>query len=216
MRIVTRVLLFALFVTLLPAGEKWSWPPYEKSAREFFADKKDQFEEIRQNMVADNVAVVDGFDGLGMYDGCAGLDCPVTISEQAEELQAKYRLLIGERSIFKYTLFEGKFEVGGLPSQSAQGGDFFLDFVWSENEVSIPHCDEKKARLPMCGRCYEDLDPNWYMYWQWYPKDLGPDWDGRTGEGLPTHEENMEQYEIALNECSKAGWEEMGLGLDAE
>ncbi len=113
-------------------------------------------------------------------------------------------------------LFDGDFSVRVSSIPDTQGGDFYFDFVWSENDVSVPHCDEKKARLPMCGVCYENLDPNWYMYWRWFPQDLGPDWDGRLGEGLPTLEEIQEQTDMALDECLEAGREAMGLGSNAE
>jgi hypothetical protein len=216
MRIVTGFLLFTLFATLLPACEKWSWPPYEKSLRELFAENKEQFEEIRQNMLADNLEVVDSAYARGRAYRCAGAGCPSTIDKQDVELQAKYSELIEDRSIFRYTLRDGDFSVGGLPVLPTQGGDFYFDFVWSEKEVSIPHCDEKKARLPICGACYEDLNPNWYMYWRWFPRDLGPDWDGSVGEGLPTPEEIQELDEIAFDECLKTGREEMGLDSGTE
>ena len=216
MRIVTRVLLFALFAALLPACEKWSWPPYEKSLRELFAENREQFEKIRQNMIADNLGLVDSAYARGRAFRCVGEACPSVIDEHDEEMQAKYSKLIEEQSVFQYTLYNGDFDVGGLPFPPTQGGDFYFDFVWSEKEASFPHCDEEKARLPICGACYENLDSNWYMYWRWFPQDLGPDWDGRIGEGLPTPEEIDEQHEIALDECIAAGREEMGLDSGAE
>jgi hypothetical protein len=206
----------AVLAAPISACERWSWPPYEKSLREVFSENKDQFEEIRKNMQADKLEVVDSAYARGRAYRCAGADCPATIGEQDEELQAKYSKLIDERSMFRYTLFDGDFNVGGLPIPATQGGDFYFDFVWSENEASIPRCDEKKARLPMCGACYEDLDSNWYMLWRWFPQDLGPQWDGRVGKGLPTPEEIREQHKIALDECVKAGWEEMGLASKAQ
>ena len=75
----------------------------------------------------------------------------------------------------------------------------------------IPHCDENKARLPGCGACYEDLDSDWVMIWHWFPQDLGPDWDGSIGEGLPTVEEIQEQRRAAMDECIESGRQAMGL-----
>lgn len=210
MKTVARLLLIAALSAPITACEKWSWPPYEKSLRELFAENKEQFEEIRRNMLADNLEVVDWAYARGRGYGCAGDSCPATIAEDDKELQAKYSMLIEERSIFRYWMRDGDFSVGDLPIPPTQGGDFYFDFVWSEKQASIPHCDEKKARLPTCGTCYEDLDQNWFMYWRWFPQDLGPDWDGSVGEGLPTPEEIQEQYEIALDECLKTGREEMG------
>jgi len=168
-------------------------------------------------MLADNLTEVDSSDarGKGHLFHCDGTDCPRTIGRDDEQLQAKYSRLIEERSIFRYTLYDGDFTVRGLPFPPTQGGDFYFGYVWSEEDVSIPRCDEKKARLPSCGSCYEDLDSNWHMYWMWYPLDLAPDWDGSVGEGLPTPEEIREQTESATEECLKAGWEEMGLEIDA-
>ncbi|MEM8681941.1 MAG: hypothetical protein AAGF72_00835 [Pseudomonadota bacterium] len=202
--------------TLLSACEKWSWPPYEKSLRELFADSKDRFEEIRLNMQADNLEVVDSAYARGRSLRCDGANCPATIGEHDEELQAKYSNLIEELSSFRYGLFDGDFNVSLSSIPDTQGGEFYFDFVRSEKDVPVPHCDEEKARLPICGACYESLDPNWYMYWRWFPQNLGPDWDGRLGVGLPTREEIEEQANMALDECLKAGWEEMGLSSDAE
>lgn len=127
-------------------------------------------------------------------------------------MQAKYRNLIEERSAFRYTLRDGDFNVR-FSFPPMRNGDFYISFIRTEAVLSMPHCDAGKARLPSCGRCYEDLDSNWYMYWNWYPEDLGPDWDGSVGEGLPTPEEIREQTEMATEECLKAGWEEMGLEI---
>lgn len=217
MSIVTRVLILALFAALVvSACEKWSWPPYEASLRELFAENKDQFDEVRKNMRADNLEVVDSQNARGLGFRCAGANCPASIGEQDVELQAKYSRLIEERSIFRYTLFDGDFSVRDLPLPPTQGGEFFFSFVWSEKEPLLPHCDAGRARLPSCGACYEELDPNWYMYWRWFPEDLGPDWDGSVGEGLPTPEEIHEQYEVALEECLEAGRREMSLPQGAE
>ncbi len=216
MNTVTRVVLIAALSASITACEKWSWPPYEKSLRDLFAENKDQFEEVHQNMLADNLEEVDSAHARGRGYGCAGHGCPRTIDKHDEQLQAKYSKLIEEQSIFRYTLRDGDFSVLDLPFRPTQGGDFFFSFVWSTKEASIPHCDEGKARLPTCGACYEDLDSNWYMYWRWYPQDLGPDWDGSVGDGLPTPEEIDRQYEMALDDCLKAGREEMGLNSGAE
>jgi len=167
-------------------------------------------------MQADNLEIVSSAYARGTALRCAGANCPAAIGEHDKELQAKYRKLIGETSVFRYTLLDGYFDVRGLSRQGVQGGDFYFHFVWSENEVAVPHCDEKKARLPMCGICYENVEPDWYIYWRWFPEDLGPDWDGRVGEGLPTPEEIEEQANMALDDCLKTGREEMGLGSDAQ
>ena len=215
MKIVTRLLLIAVLSAPITACEKWSWPPYEKSLRELFEENKELFEEIRQNMLADNLEEADWAlaRGKAPYD-CEGPGCPLTISRHDEQLQAKYSKLIEERSIFRYTLRDGDFNVR-LSFPPMRSGDFYFNFIQTEAELSMPHCDEGRARLPSCGRCYEDLDSTWYMYWFWYPKDLGPDWDGSVGEGLPTPEEIQEQTEIATNECLEAGWVEMGMEIDA-
>ena len=131
-------------------------------------------------------------------------------------MQAKYSALIEERSAFQYTLYDGGFEVGALPIPPTQGAHFLFYFVWSEKRASIPRCDEEKARPPACGACYVSLDSNWYMYWRWFPRDLGLDWDGRIGGGLLTPEEAHEQYAIALDECIAAGREEMGMDSGPE
>ena len=216
MNTVARVLQIAVLFALITACEKWSWPPYENSLRDLFAENRDQFEEIHKNMLADNLEEVDSTHARGRGYGCAGASCPRTIDVRDEQLQAKYSELIDERSIFRYTLRNGNFSVLDLPFRPTQGGDFFFSFVWSEKEASIPHCNEEIARLPSCGACYEDLDPNWYMYWRWYPQDLGPAWDGSADEGLLTPEEIDKRYEIALDECIRAGREEMGLGSGIE
>ena len=218
MKAIARFLLIPVLAISIGACEGWSWPPYENSLRDLFAENKDRFEEIRQNMLADNLTEVGSYDarGKGYLSHCDGADCPRTIGRNDERLQAKYSNLIEERSIFRYTLIDGDFSVRDLPFPPTRGGDFYFGYVWSEDEVSIPHCDERMARLPGCGRCYEDLDSNWYMYWVWYPRDLGPDWDGSAGEGLPAPEEIREQTEIARDECLKAGWKEMGLEFDAK
>lgn len=216
MKTAARLLLIVVLSAPIAACEKWSWPPYEKSLRELFTENKEQFEEIRQNMLADNLEVVDSGYARGRAYRCAGDGCPAAIGEDDKELQAKYSVLIEDRSIFRYHMRDGDFRVGDLPIPPTQGGDFYFDFIWSEKEASIPHCDEEKARLPTCGACYENLDQNWYMYWRWFPEDLGPDWDGRIGEGLPTPEEIEEQHEIALDQCLKTGREEMGLGSGTE
>ena len=210
---------FLIVIVLVPLGacERWSWPPYENSLRDLFAENKVRFEEIRQNMLADDIEELDWAHSRGraVYR-CEGPGCPRVIDDQDEQLQAKYSQLIEERSIFRYTLSDGDFSVRGLPFPPTQSGDFYFRYIWSEEEVSIPHCDERKARLPSCGRCYVDLDSNWFMYWMWYPQDLGPDWDGSVGEGLPTPEEIREQTEMATEECLRAGWIEMGLELDTQ
>ena len=216
MNSVARVFLVTALSASIAACEEWSWPPYEKSLRSLFAENKRQFEEIRQDMLADNLEVVTLASARGRGYRCVGEGCPRTIDEHDEKMQAKYRNLIGERSILRYTLRDGDFNVRDLPLPPTQGGDFIFSFVWSETEALVPHCDERKARLPTCGACYEDLDSNWRMYWRWFPRDLGPDWDGRVGEALPTSEEINEQYEIALNECLKVGREEMGLDFGVE
>ena len=211
MILATRILLVLLIAMLLPACEKWAWPPYEKSLRELFAERQDQFDEVRINMLADGLELVDYSHVSGRALLCAGESCPATIGKDDEQLQEKYSDLIEERSIFRYTMYDSVFYVSGMPSPNTQGGEFFFDFVWSEKKPVIPHCEEEKARLPTCGTCYEELDPNWYVQWRWFPDDLGPEWDGRIGEGLPTPEEIEEQHEIALDECLEKGRQEMGL-----
>ena len=216
MNTVARVLLITVLSASIAACEKWSWPPYEKSARNLFAENQELFEEIRQNMSADNLDEVDWADARGRATYyCEGPSCPRTIDEHDEQLLAKYSGLIEERSPFRYTLRDNEFIVR-LTIPPTQGGNFYFGFVRSESGASIPHCDERKARLPHCGMCYEDLDPNWYMSWRWFPRDLGPDWDGSVGEGLPTPEEIDEQYEKALDECLKAGRDEMELDSGTE
>ena len=214
MNVVAKFTLITVLAALIGACERWSWPPHEESLRDLFAENKDQFEEIRQNMLADNLEDVTSADARGRGFECAGPGCPRTIDKNDEQLQAKYSKLIEERTIFRYTWIDGDFSVRDLPFPPTQGGDFYFRYIWSEKEMFVPKCDEKKARLPSCGRCYEDLDSNWYMFWMWYPQDLGPDWDGRVGEGLPTPEEIQEQTEIATDECVKAGWLEMGLEIN--
>ena len=217
MGIATRALLLILVATLLPACEKWSWPPYEESLRGLFAENNERFEEIRRNMLTDGLEAVDSAHARGRAPwSCEGAGCPSTIEDDDDELQAKYSELIEERSIFRYIFRDNDFYISDLPLPSTLGGDFYFDFVRSEDELAIPHCDERKARLPSCGACYEDLDPNWYMYWRWFPQDLGADWDGSVGEGRPTREEIDKQYEDALEDCLKAGWAEMGLDTDAD
>lgn len=215
MKAVVQFTLTTILAASIGACERWSWPPYENSLRDLFAENKDQFEEIRQNMLADNLEDVTSADARGRGFECAGPGCPRTIDKRDEQLQAKYSKLIEERSIFGYTLYDGNFGVRGLPFPPTRGGDFYFRYIWSAEEVSIPHCDEGKARLPSCGRCYMNLDSNWYMVWMWYPRNLGPDWDGSVGEGFPTPEEILEQTEMATEECLKAGWIEMGLEIDA-
>lgn len=210
---VARVLLIAALSASIAACEKWSWPPYERSLRDLFADNKDQFEEIRQNMLADDLEEVDSAHARGRAYACEGADCPRTIDEHDEQLQAKYSSLIDERSIFRYTLRDGDFSVRGLPFPPTQGGEFFFYFLWSEKDMQIPHCSEGKARLPSCGACIEDLEANWYMYWRWNPSDLGPDWDGGVGEGFRTPEEIEELFNAALRDCLKEGWNEMGFDI---
>ena len=211
MKTVARLLLIAVLTAPIPACEKWSWPPYEESLRELFAENKDEFEKIRQSMLADNLELVNSAYARGRAYRCAGEGCPSVIEADDKELQAKYSKLVGDRSIFQYWLRDGDFRVTDVLIPPTQGGDFYFNFVWSEKEALVPHCNEKKARLPTCGACYKDLDPNWHMYWWWYPQDLGPDWDGSVGEGLPTPDEILEQTEAATEECLKAGWEEMEL-----
>ena len=208
-------MLISVLSMSITACEKWSWPPYEESARDLFAENKERFEEIRQNMLDDNLEEVDSPHARGRAHRCVGPGCPSTIGEHDELLQEKYSELIEERSLFRYALRDGDFIVS-LSFPPMRGGDFYFRFVRSEAEAAMPHCDEKRARLPSCGRCYEDLGPNWYMYWVWFPRDLGPDWDGGVGEGLPTPEEIQEQYEIALDECIESGREKMGLDTSAE
>jgi hypothetical protein len=178
---------------------------------------KDQFEEIRRNMLADNLTKLNSSEarGKGFLFHCDGTDCPRTIGRDDKQLQAKYSKLIEERSMFTYSLYDGDFTVRGLSFPPTQGGDFYFGYVRSEAGVSIPNCGERKARLPSCGSCYEDLNSNWHMYWIWYPRDLGPDRDGSVGEGLPTEEEILEQIKIATEGCVKAGWEEMGMEIEA-
>ena len=214
MKAAAKLLLITVFAASIGACERWSWPPYENSLRDLFAENKDQFEEVRQNMLADNLEDVSSADARGRGFECVGPGCPRTIDKSDEQLQAKYSQLIEERSIFRYTLSDGDFSVRGLPLPPTQGRDFYFQYFWSEEEIFIPHCDERKARLSSCGRCYVDLDSNWFMFWVWYPQDLGPDWDGSVGEGSPTPEEIREQTEMATDECVKAGWIEMGLEVD--
>ena len=216
MKAVARLLLITVLAASNWGCERWSWPPYENSLRDIFAENKEHFDQIRQNMLADNLTNVDAFEarGKGHLSHCYGSGCPRTIGMDDKQLQAKYSKLIDERSMFRYTLFDGKFSVLGPTLPPTNGGDFYFRYLWSEKEMPIPRCDEMKARLPSCGRCYEDLDSNWYMFWMWYPRDLGPEWDGRVGEGLPTPEEIREQTELAMDECVDAGWKEMGLEID--
>lgn len=213
MKTLARVLLITALSAPIVACEKRSWPPYEKSARELFVERKGQFEKIRKNMLADNLDEVNSADARGRGFECRGPGCPRTIDKDDKQLQEKYSNLIEERSAFRFTLRDGDFNVRvSLPPM--RSGDFYFNFTRTEAGLLTPHCDEGKARLPSCGRCYEDLDSNWYMHWIWYPTDLGPDWDGSVGEGLPSPEEIREQTEIATEGCLKAGWEEMGLEVN--
>lgn len=82
-------------------------------------------------------------------------------------------------------------------------------FTHREERARQPFCEDTK-RSQLCGQCSVALGDQWFIDYLWHPKDLGPDWDGRIGEGLPSPEEINEQFGQALDECLAAGLIESG------
>jgi hypothetical protein len=55
-----------------------------------------------------------------------------------------------------------------------------------------------------------DLHDNWFIEYSWTPKDLGPEWDGKIGDGLPTPDEIHDEYKKEFEECMDAGLKDLG------
>jgi hypothetical protein len=95
------------------------------------------------------------------------------------------------------------------------GKDFNFWFVHGEISEGLPACDTGGRTVP-CGACDIDLGSDWHLQYQWLPRDIGPGWDGRVGEGIPTTEEIQEQRQREVENCFEAGRMEMGIDPAAE
>jgi hypothetical protein len=171
-----------------------------------FAQSKTVLSKIETEMIAD-----------GLYYAAKNRRLRHGEPELTDAQLSKYEDLFG-RLPYNSAIFrdDGSTSVT-LPSASPMGlgKDFNFWFVHREISDGLPACDAG-GRTVSCGGCDVDLGDDWHLLYQWLPKDIGPDWDGRIGEGLPTMEEIQELHQREVKECLEMGWKEMGVAPDTK
>jgi hypothetical protein len=160
-----RVLVSLSLLLFITSCERWSWPPYERSARALFEENKELFEAIRQNMESDDLEFMSDAYARGRNRVRAGQE-PAILSA---ELQAKYSALVDERSAFQFELTEDHFIVD-VSSPSLR--DYYLNFSYVRGVIdrSIPRCSEASVKDAACGSCSVPMNADWTMFWSWFPK----------------------------------------------
>jgi len=201
MRLVVRAATVSLMF-LIVSCDAYNWPPYETQLRSMFLESKSVLTEIESEMIADGLVII----GPGRQR--LRSDQPELTADQVN----KYKNLF-ERLPYQWNLSRSNgttFIDAYGPSPWGLGKSFSYTFVHREEPADLLSC-EAAGWTVSCGMCAVNLGDNWSIQYFWHPKDLGPEWDGRIGEGLPTPEEIQEQYERELDECLDAGLKEMGV-----
>ena len=200
MRFVTRAaLIFAMLLTL--SCDSARWPPYERQIRSMFLESKPVLTEIEMEMVSD------GLDFIGPGRERTRLDG----SRLTDDLKAKYKNLF-ERLPYFWDLSRNDgttFINLHFPRNWRVRKSFMYTITHRETPMTLPSCGFS-GWPPSCGRCAVDLYDNWFIEYSWTPKDLGPEWDGRIGDGLPTPDEIHDEYKNELEECMDAGLKDLG------
>ena len=202
--VVTRTATVSLML-FVASCDAYKWPPYEDKLRSMFLESKPILVELQSEMIADGLKLVGpGRERLRS-------DQPVLTGEQVR----KYGNLF-ERLPYHWSMLRNDdatfVDVYG-PSPRGMGKVFAYTLAHREIPANLPSCDRAGWDVS-CGMCTVDLGDNWSIQYFWHPKDIGPDWDGRLGEGLPTMEEIQEQHEQELGDCIDAGMREMGVDSD--
>ena len=200
MRPVSRVSTASLML-LIMSCDAYQWPPYESQLRTMFVESKPVLIEIEAEMIADGLIVVGRNERLR------------TDQPRLTEVQAKKYKALFERLQNTYVISRSNgttfINMSGR-SPRGMGKDFSYTLVHGELSSTSPSCNAAGWTVS-CGTCEVDLGEEWSIQYMWYPKDLGPEWDGRLGEGLPTGEDIQKQFMQELHECRDAGLREMGI-----
>ena len=196
----------ALLVTLIASCDAYKWPPYEDQLRTMLVESKSVLTEIESEMMADGLSVV-GPNPLRRHGE------PELTDAQLRKYKDLFEQLPYYGTFFRDDRNTTVSLLGASPI--GLGKEFSFSFVHGEIPEGLPSCDAG-GRTVSCGACDVDLGDNWHLQYQWLPKDIGPDWDGKVGEGLPTMEEIQEQHQREIEECFEAWRIEMGIDPDTE
>jgi hypothetical protein len=172
-----------------------------------FSESKSVLTEIEEEMIADGLHHIGPKPRLRRYGE----------PELTEVQERKYDELF-ERLPYHWSLSRNDqstfISVYG-PSPRGLGKEFSYSLVHGGISEDLPICDAGGWTVS-CGVCGVRLDDDWLIRYFWNPNDIGPEWDGSVGEGLPTEEEIQDQYNRELDECLRSGLKEMGVDLDAK
>ena len=201
MRLATRIAIVVPML-LIASCEAYSWPPYEKRLRSMFLESKSVLTEIEAEMIADGLVYMG--PGPAMFRS----DQPEPTQDQVDKYgelfeRLSYRWKLWRNDGATYVRIDGQ-------SPRGMGRDFSYTLAHLEEPANLPACDAG-GWIVSCGLCTVDLGDDWSIQYSWYPKNIGPEWDGRLGEGLPTMEEIQEQRRQELDACLDAGMKKMGV-----
>ena len=191
-----------VLMALLSVGcDAYHWPPHENKLRTMFLESKSVLVEIELEMISD------GLDFIGPGRERHRKDGPQLTDVQ----KAKYAALFS-RLPYLWNLSrnnEVTFINVNPPPILGSRRSVLYSFTHRQERARQPFCEDTK-RSQTCGQCSVALGDQWYIDYLWHPDDLGPDWDGRVGEGLPSPEEINEQFGQVLDECLADGLIESG------
>lgn len=182
------------------------WPPYEEEIRENLIENRQILEELEavldesgyrliRRMGSGSVSVV--------YEANGEIENDYIDDEKGwGELlsKAKVRDISRNEDVFFFNISDNN------------DGDVYTHFQY----IHHPDADsELKAcllghREIQCGECIAKLDDEWWVYYEWFPNNLGhDDLDAWIDEEI-TQEEFDQRSESAIDKCWRDGYSAMG------
>lgn len=200
-------LVVIVATAFLMSCDAYNWPPYENQLRSMFTESKSVLAEIESEMDADGLSYIGPKPRLRRHGE------PELTAAQIDKYDGLFERL---RYHWSLSRNDGRTFISVYgPSPRLLGKDFYYSLIHNGDVEGLPSCDAG-GRTVSCGMCGSDLGDDWIIQYYWLPKDIGPDWDGSIGEGLPTPEEIQEETQREIDECLEAGLREMGVDLEAK